>query len=332
MISLLMLLLAHSFVQALPHGQLEARGSSKEPAFTVPVAKLDAAIKCDGNSGGEIVLLVPGTGEQASTFFPDNWGTLLKTYKFGACYLDTPDLSIGDMQITAEYVAYAIKQLTNPEVKGYKKQIKVLSHSQGGSDVQWALTFWPSTRQKVSAFVALGPAWDGTAIGKLATIVRTHVTGKGVASVFQQGTGSNFLKALASHGGHKPLVPTMSIYTATDEIVQPYMSGRLDGGVNIKIQDTCPGYALGHFGLVIDPVATYHALNAIRFGVDRAGSMAKKVGKDICKSSRLEVFKGLGDIKRFTLAVVASTVQTVITGRGNNQLKKEPALMPYAAK
>jgi hypothetical protein len=85
--------------------------------------------------------------------------------------------------------------------------------------VQWALTFWPSTRTKVRSFVPIGPAWQGAKVGSLVTDVHTFISGKGIASVFQQGANSKFPSALASYGGVDSLVPTTSIYTVTDEIV-----------------------------------------------------------------------------------------------------------------
>lgn len=299
---------------------------------------------CDSWLTLYVVLLVPGTGEKASDFFAKNLGRLLPENGLPVCYLNTPDLSVGDMQVTyvvkvllstdelnvclrSEYVAFAIKTLA----ASTQSKVRVVSHSQGGSDVQWALTFWPSIRESVSTFVAIGPAWQGTAIGSLVTDIRKLLTGEGVASVFQQGSGSNFLKALA-HGGYTSLVPTTSIFTATDEIVQPFKSGVLPGdrAINIQLQDICPLRVARHFGLVVDSVTQFFVLQALKFNSVANVDDLRLVERGQLCLSVLPRFRSVDAVVDFTRDMMISVVSTVVTGLGNNQFAEEPPLKEYA--
>lgn len=78
------------------------------------------------------------------------------------------------MQTTSEYVAFAIQQLAAQSQTG---KVGIVSHSQGGLNVQWALDFWPSYRPLVSAFVALAGDFHGTGEGPPACLVLDATTG-----------------------------------------------------------------------------------------------------------------------------------------------------------
>jgi hypothetical protein len=43
-----------------------------------------------------------------------------------------------------------------------------------------------------------------------------------------------------------------SVYTITDELVQPCRTAELQGGANIKVQDVCPGRTVEHIEMVYD--------------------------------------------------------------------------------
>lgn len=96
---------------------------------------------------------------------------------------------MGDAQITAEYIAYAIPYLvrralhslpslpfTKPSLCTQAKQsatgqMSIVGHSQGaGLNPQWALLFWPSTRAYVEDYVGLAADFHGTAEGPLACV------------------------------------------------------------------------------------------------------------------------------------------------------------------
>src|ERR1700712_1917429 len=118
---------------------------------------------------------------------------------------------MGDIQVAGEVVARAIR--TTYSHAG--RQIAVVGHSQGGMVPRWALKYWPDTRGMVSDLVGLAPSNHGT------------VDAYGICSVscapaiWQQRTGSRFLKALNAGGETFGGIAYTQVYTATDEVVVP---------------------------------------------------------------------------------------------------------------
>ena len=67
--------------------------------------------------------------------------------------------------------------------------------------------------------------------------------------------GSAFLGAL-NRGDETPGdVSVTSIYSDTDELVQPTSTAPLDGASNLRIQEVCPGRPVHHGGILADAVA-----------------------------------------------------------------------------
>lgn len=66
----------------------------------------------------------------------------------------------------------------------------------------------------------------------------------------RQTVGSNYLKA-QNKRGLQALVPTISVYTATDDIIQPEIinpTSELPGAAtSITVQELCPLYLADHF-------------------------------------------------------------------------------------
>lgn len=123
-----------------------------------------------------IVLLVHGTGSTGN----ESWAQgpyvalLPKRAAVDVCYTSLPYRSLGDAQVSAEYVAYAISSLAPKSKTG---KVTAIGHSQGGGfNVQFALLYWPSTRKLVSncsssllarahsADIALSGDFKGTAL------------------------------------------------------------------------------------------------------------------------------------------------------------------------
>ncbi|GAA5961105.1 hypothetical protein JCM3765_001228, partial [Sporobolomyces pararoseus] len=148
--------------------------------FSEPCSTYSSAVTCpngiQGKAGG-IVLLVHGTGSTGA----ESWAQgpyVLKLPTAGpgydVCYVDLPGRSIGDAQYSSEFVAYNVKNLAAKSSTG---KVSLVSHSQGGLNVQWAMDFWPSYRSLVHAFVGLAPDFHGTGEGPLACGLENLVSG-----------------------------------------------------------------------------------------------------------------------------------------------------------
>ncbi|EJU03247.1 alpha/beta-hydrolase [Dacryopinax primogenitus] len=189
---------------------------------------------------------------------------------YDVCWVDLPERALGDVQTTAEYVAYSIKTLAPQSTTG---KVAILAHSQGaGLNVQWALNFWPSARGVTSLYIALAGDFHGTELGNN-DCTPTILQGDGcVISVIQQSVGSHYINAQNFRGG-SALVPTSSIYTLYDDFVFPETPGSavsvLAGASNIMLQSNniCgSGHQANHWDMVVDTAAYGLALDALTHG------------------------------------------------------------------
>lgn len=153
-----------------------------------------------------------GTATTGVESWGDTYVPALKIKGYTACYITIPNRSMNDMQVNAEYVAYNLHYIS--AVSG-GLQTAVISHSQGGPNTQWALQFWPSTRNITKSFVALAPDFDGIELGD-SLLSKVCSTGICQAAVWQQSAGSKFYAAMHA-GGFQAQVPTTAIYTDVSE-------------------------------------------------------------------------------------------------------------------
>lgn len=169
---------------------------------------------------------------------------------------------MGDMQVSSEYVAYAIHLIS--QLSG-GLQTAIVSHSQGGPDSQWAMRFWPSTRNLTRAFVALSPDFAG--ISYFGTKASDLCVGDLCqASLWQQSAGSHFLAALHDDT-FAQIVPTTTIWSATDGVVSPPQSNaQIPSATSFSVQNLCPLRVTTHPFMVVDAAAYALALDALNHG------------------------------------------------------------------
>lgn len=236
--------------------------------FTIAENLLYSNIDCVGgveNVKGPVALLVPGTGNTAK----DSWdpaylfllGKVGSGLGFDVCYISPPPSMMDDIQLNAQYVVYASRYLAH---KSGAPLSLLLGWSQGNLASQFALTFSPSIRS-IQHFVSFAGDFRGSNIlngGVVSTLpastpVRRSSTSGSSASVMQQSSTSHLLAALSRVGGLATWVPTTSIYSQSDQVIQPenatpaatsYLKqgNRQSPVSNVYIQQYCPFLPYAH--------------------------------------------------------------------------------------
>lgn len=183
--------------------------------------------------------------------------------------MNIPGAQLGDAQLAAEYVAYAINYMQCQS----GRTIAVLTWSQGAINSQWAFKYWPSTRAGTTDLIAISPDYHGTVFANALCAALPCDP-----SVLQQEYTSNFITTLRSNGGDSAYVPTTNVFSGFfDEIVEPQQipiaSGELNdarsvGVSNTEVQISCAGAPAGslygHETVLINPLAAALALDALQ--------------------------------------------------------------------
>ncbi|KAK1996888.1 alpha/beta-hydrolase [Colletotrichum falcatum] len=210
------------------------------------------------------VILVPGTAAMAGSTYRSNLGHLLAASDFAdPLWVNIPNASLNDAQENSEYVAYAMNYVQTR----LGRKPAVVAWGQGNLNVQWALKYWPSTRDAVTDLVALSPGFHGTTEAFPGCKQIMPVIG-GTPSVYQQMYNSKFVRTLRADGGDSAYVPTTSIFSATDGIVQPQSGSNSSAILNdahgveassIEVQKACPDTPAGrnvtHEGVLYNSLA-----------------------------------------------------------------------------
>jgi len=307
------------------------RQTSDAP-YSVDTATMAAAITCpDGITGkaGGIVLLVHGTGSTGSESWSHSPYYLLLPSDplgpgFDICWIDLPGRSLGDCEVSGEYVAYAIQYLAPQSSTG---QISIIGHSQGaGINPQWALDFWPSTRPLVSDYISLAGTFHGSGEGVIACTQQDLTQDGCLVSYIQQTTGSYYLQAQNTRGG-AALVTTTSIYTHYDDIIQPENGPNptsvLPGAANFALQDLdiCgPAHVADHFMMVVDPAAYGLALDALS---NPGPADASRFDPTYCTYFKSDELLNLTNVPAYVEAIVNDQVAN------GPRAFVEPMLMAY---
>jgi triacylglycerol esterase/lipase EstA (alpha/beta hydrolase family) len=296
--------------------------STAGPALSVPQATIESRLACSPGLAGAKrapVLLVQGTGATAQ----DNWSwtyePALDKLGIAWCAIDLPDHATSDVQVNGEYVVGAIRAMHARA----GRRISIIGQSQGGMVPRWALRFWPDTRAMVDDLIGFVPSNHGT------TKATCDSDPPCSAATWQQSDESNFMKALNSFQETFAPVSYTSVYTRTDETVQPNMdesgSSSLRTGDgrrrNVATQDICPNDVYEHLATgTVDPVAYRLAVDAL----DHDGPA------DPARVSPLTCAETLHPgIDRTTFAASAAAAAVSFETYKSKQLPKEPALACY---
>jgi len=288
---------------------------AEPPPLTAPRAALDAALQCGppGNGQHEPVLLIHGT----SVLPEENWGwnyqTWLAREGYHVCTVRLPLRSMGDIQSATEYAVHAIRTLHART----GRKVDIFGHSQGGVEARWALLWWPDVRTMVDDVVTIGTPHHGSWVANFFAPLPCAAP-----ACFQMRTTSRFMTALNARDETPGGVDYTSIYSLTDEIVQPALgdaTARLDGGVNVLVQDVCPRRLVTHVSLVWDPVVFALVLDA--FSQD-GGANPARLKPGLCGQLLPDIELRVGLLGRLLREALSSLpwMAPVVT---------EPALAPY---
>lgn len=280
-----------------------------------------------------LLTLEQNTGFQT---FSGNYIPLLTDVDYAdPVWLNIPGQLLSDIQINAEYVAYAVNYISS--LTGNNKNVNVITWSQGGIDAQWAFKYWPSTRNVTQNLIANSPDYHGTLLAYL--LCPEFPTVPCDPSVLQQEYYSNFISTLRDNGGDSAIVPTTNIFSSTDEIVQPQSplteaSGYLKddckvGVTNALIQDTCGGKGPAglfytHEGVLYNPLGYALTIDALKHG--RPGQVSNLNLGAVCAEA---VSPGLDllDVLTTEEAIVIAAVSVLLY---TPKVPLEPAIKPYA--
>jgi pimeloyl-ACP methyl ester carboxylesterase len=106
------------------------------PKLSVSRDKLRAALDCTGglsSAGRAPILLVPGTSLNPEVNFSWNWERALAQRGWRYCTLAVPNNGMSDIQVSGEYVVYALRRLHRRS----DRRVDVVGHSQGGMVPRW---------------------------------------------------------------------------------------------------------------------------------------------------------------------------------------------------
>ena len=306
-------------VLALAAPAQAAGGRHRGPALTVTRASTLAALHCTGDPrrGPRPVLFLHGTTSTSEADWSWNWVRALDARGWAHCELDLPDSGNADIQVAAEHVTRAIRELH----RRAGRRISLVGHSQGGMIGRWSLRWWPDTRRMVRDYVGLSSSNHGTQV-----FAAQCLPGCSAAN-WQQRSDSAFLRALNRGRDTVPGVEYTEISTAYDEVVvpstSPYLRGPASRVTNASVQDVCPGEVVDHFGMSYDNAAWLLGLDAL---THRGPGRLDRVDRSTCGAP----FMPGVDPVTFPLDVAAALAQTARSSATTPQLPAEPALAPYA--
>ena len=284
------------------------------PALTVSEQRLRASLSCPPRfqADRDPVLLVHGTATDTHDTWSWNYQRALPALGYSVCAVDLPERALGDIQVAAEYIVYAIRVIA----AGAGRPVDIIGHSQGTLEPRWALRWWPDVRRLVDDDISLaGPHHGASGADQFC------ITGSCAPAVHQMRPPARFLTALNSEDETPGDVDYTSVFSDSDELVQPPSSAKLQGAVNVLVQDLCPGRPVHHGGIIHDPMIFALVLDA---WTHPGPADPSRVDRAACQQAWMPgVTEPItGNAMLYGRAFVAVTV--------HDRVAEEPPLAPYA--
>ncbi|RDA84079.1 hypothetical protein CP532_0478, partial [Ophiocordyceps camponoti-leonardi (nom. inval.)] len=309
--------------------------------YSIPEDRLRAAIYIPlsfSNGKKAPVILVPNAGNTGYTTYRSSFIPLLtdpKTTYADPVWLNLPAFATGDLQVYAEYVAYAIHYVASRT----GRNVTLVGFGQASVTNQWALKYWPSTRTVTGSEFTVSGDYHGSMAALPSSVVLSGIGN--VPALIQQWNQSHFIRSLRSHRGGSAYVPTTSVYTGfEDDMVQPQSGPRASaiiedergvGVTNAEVQVVCRGKPAGGFynfaSVLLNPLV--HALfkDVMTNGGGKGpGKMSRLDLKTVC-SSYLAPGLVLNDLLTSQKYLLVDLVSIAMNP---NKTLVEPVVKPYA--
>jgi triacylglycerol esterase/lipase EstA (alpha/beta hydrolase family) len=289
------------------------------PALTVPQSELAGALSCPSqfDPSHKPVLLVHGTGTNAAESWSWGYAKVLPAYGFDVCTVDLPGRAWGDIQVSSEYVVYAIRTIAAQS----GRTVDIIGHSQGTIQPRWAIKWWPDLAGLVDDYVSLAGPHHGTV-----TTDWCSTSSGCLQAAWQLRQGSMLLGALNSGDETPGALSYTSIYTSDDLYVLPNATSRLEGGTNILLQDVCPVRYPGHVGLLADATTFALVIDALSHDGPADPQRVLASGQGRCNEA---LMPGVNPVEMMSaFAVLGARFLSYPPG---SYTRAEPPLAAYAA-
>lgn len=218
--------------------------------FALARAGRNAGPAADQSAPGPVVL-VPGYGGSTD-------GLAVLAMRFARLGRRTaivvpPGDGTGDLRKQAN----ALDKKVNALLRSGAPSVDVVGYSAGGVVARlWAREH--DGGHKARRIVTLGSPHQGADVSAAGAALSP---GACPAACRQLVPGSALLRGLGDRVGDRP--QWMSVWTTRDQTVQPPESARLDGAVNVVLQEVCPDARTGHDDLPSDPLVDGIVLRAL---------------------------------------------------------------------
>jgi triacylglycerol lipase len=214
------------------------------------------------------VLLVPGYGGGTASL--QGLAGALTAAGRDATVIALPGDGTGDLALSADALGEAVDAAL---ARTGADSVDVVGYSAGGVVARvWVADGGADVARRV---VTLGSPHHGTTLADLAGDVAPSQCPVGCT---QLGTTSDLLARLNARD-ETPDGPTwVSIWTEQDQTVTPPDSARLEGALNIAVQDVCRGARVGHGDLPSNPVVQAMVVAELRAGDPVAPTQAVCTG------------------------------------------------------
>ncbi|UJR29429.1 hypothetical protein I4U23_010641 [Adineta vaga] len=297
------------------------------PSYTIPRKNFSEYLICypGKNHRKRWILFLPGTTEEVKELYSWNWMRIMEKTQWPFCTLQLPNKGLGDLQIAAEHIVYAVRKMYRKAMrekeKGirYKTRIHIIGHSLGGSLPRFAIRFWPDIRSMIYQLIAFGATNHGTSMANTAC-----ETFRCPVSVTQQRINSSFVCAMNSYQETFSSIKYLNILSKFDEIVRPVNSSEIYGKhvTNIYIQDICPLRIFSeHLGAgIYDYCGYFLTMNALH------SRSLKNISTEECCAQKLMPGINASTIEFFSKVIYSAEEHTRYLLMHFGEIKNEPEL------